>query len=1483
MSYAPSCRTVCRIAIIFLLGCTFLGGMTQASAQETVYQWQRMWPVLQQPWYFLGPWDLAVSKDGYVYVADTGNCRIVKLAPDGAFVTQWGSRGTGDGQFEYPGGVEVGLDGHVYVRDSVNARIQKFTADGEYVTQWGGVINDGFIAVGPTGDIYATGYQEIRRFTPDGVLVTQWPVTGGCNEENQIYFGGLAVDSAGNVYVSDLCTGSIQKFTADGVYISQWLADANRLAVGPGDLIYVGDGAGDYRISVYSANGTFVSEAGRSGRADGQIDGAAMALAVGPGGDVIVLDQASRIQRFHPNGAFAAKWSAGDDAPGYFSNPWGIGIGPEGEVYVADGSNHRVQKFASDGTFLSEHQGSVYWAPIDVATDTSGNVYVLQSDRIYAFTSAWALVAEFGSSGSGDGQFNSATGIALGPDGNLYVTDKYNNRVQVLGTDGTYIRQWGSLDLTGAPGTFQQPEGIAVAPTGEVYVTDSGSGSGRVQKFSADGTFLLQWGEDGSGNGQFEGVSDVAVGPDGDVYVFDLGNGRIQRFSSDGTYLDQFGSPGFQAGQFHFARGLGIDPDGNIYVSDMYNQRIQKFKAVTPASYDKAVIVAGGGPFPGNVLWDATQTCANYAYRVLVSQGFTKDTIHYLSANTEFDLDSNGLADDVNAETTNANLETALTTWAPAQHNGLPTKDVVVYLVDHGGSGLFRMSGSETLSAEQLDAWLDTLQAGISGTLTVLYEACESGTFLPALAAPNRIVIASASPGESAHFVASGVVSFSNYFWTDIFAGASVAEAFVNAVTSLTQVYDYQNPLGDDNGDGVYTAADGDLAFATRIGAGIPQNWSPPTIGAVSPNQSINGTAEASLWAEPVTDPDGISHVWAVIQPPGYDRDATNNPVTGLPSVDLQPVSDTRFEGTYNGFTTAGTYTLLLYARDRQGNTAAPKRIQVTVSNPVSRRVLIVSGGAATDPLRAAFDASARLCYDAVRLQGYGDADIYRLGQETGPGVDDLATLSRVETAITGWAAAQTQDLTVYLVGPGSAGSFQVNQTETLTPAQLDGWLDTLQATLPGTVTVVYDGDYSGSFLPALAPPAGKQRITVCSAAADQTAQFLEGGSICFSKFFWVGVWNGAKVFDAAAYAAGAMGSVGAGQTPLLDDNGDGLYDDNDGPLSRRFAIGAGILLAGDDPQIGAASAPQTLSGGTSATLSVDNVTTTGRIDRVVAVLTSYPSAAKSALPDGEPFLLMHPVGGDRYETTDNIYFTAGEYSFTVYAVDEEGNASVPVTTQVTQTAGSGSGQPTLLATPGVLEADAFGGAKILALRNLGAGTLSWSLNVTSGSEWLSISTPSGTGNADVALNLGVNSGPTPRTATIQVQAPGANGAPVIVTVNQSPDQDSDGDGLLDTFEGTGDADGDGTPDYLDPDSDDDGLPDAVEGSDDPDSDTIPNYLDPDSDGDGYLDSSESEHGTDPYDPNDMPSLPLALWPALLALLLIGVVWASRRKEARRH
>ena len=101
---------------------------------------------------------------------------------------------------------------------------------------------------------------------------------------------------------------------------------------------------------------------------------------------------------------------------------------------------------------------------------------------------------------------------------------------------------------------------------------------------------------------------------------------------------------------------------------------VQRFRAVSLASLPKAIIVAGGGPYPGNTLWPHTQASANYAYRALVHQGFTKDTIAYYSADTGLDLDANGVADDVDGDVTAANLEQAITTWAAEPVDAVPVR-----------------------------------------------------------------------------------------------------------------------------------------------------------------------------------------------------------------------------------------------------------------------------------------------------------------------------------------------------------------------------------------------------------------------------------------------------------------------------------------------------------------------------------------------------------------------------------------------------------------------------------------------------------------------------------------------------------------------------------------------------------------------------------------------------------------------------------------
>lgn len=94
------------------------------------YIFERMWPVLEQPWYFCWPESVAIDGDGNVYVADSNNDRIQKFSSTGAFIAKWGSAGNGDGQFNDPTGISIDGNWNVYVADSGNNRIQKFTSSG---------------------------------------------------------------------------------------------------------------------------------------------------------------------------------------------------------------------------------------------------------------------------------------------------------------------------------------------------------------------------------------------------------------------------------------------------------------------------------------------------------------------------------------------------------------------------------------------------------------------------------------------------------------------------------------------------------------------------------------------------------------------------------------------------------------------------------------------------------------------------------------------------------------------------------------------------------------------------------------------------------------------------------------------------------------------------------------------------------------------------------------------------------------------------------------------------------------------------------------------------------------------------------------------------------------------------------------------------------------------------------------------------------
>lgn len=202
----------------------------------------------------------------------------------------------------------------------------------------------------------------------------------------------------------------------------------------------------------------------------------------------------------------------------------------DGDLYVADTENGAIRKLREDGALVATWTG--FARPVDVAV----------------------------------------------VDDAIYVADFVADRISRLNAHGELIQRWGGRGT--GPGEFDAPSGVAVDPAGDVYVTDFYNH--RVQKFTADGQFLLQWGRPGRWHGQLHYPTDLAVNGRGEVFVADAYNHRVQAFTDAGDHLSGWGGvgygiPGRWRGWFRLAKALDVDTDGDVYVADAFNRRVQKF------------------------------------------------------------------------------------------------------------------------------------------------------------------------------------------------------------------------------------------------------------------------------------------------------------------------------------------------------------------------------------------------------------------------------------------------------------------------------------------------------------------------------------------------------------------------------------------------------------------------------------------------------------------------------------------------------------------------------------------------------------------------------------------------------------------------------------------------------------------------------------------------------------------------------------------
>jgi prepilin-type N-terminal cleavage/methylation domain-containing protein len=308
------------------------------------------------------------------------------------------------------------------------------------------------------------------------------------------------------------------------------------------------------------------------------------------------------------SGIFTAPGSAGTSTitacstqSGYTSvcNTGSIAISlPAQNIWVTDAGNNRIQEFSSTGTYESQF-GSVgtgngqFTTPVGIGVDPSGNIWVTDSSnkRVEEFSSAGTYESQIGcasgacSATSTNGGFNGPSGVAIDSIGNIWVVDVSNKRVEEFSSTGTYESQFGSVGT--GNGQFTNPVGIGIDPSGNIWVGDNtNSSTARIQEFSSTGTYESQF---VSWNGTIGLPVNIGVG-NGNIYVSQVNKlgspllARVQVFSPTGTYESQFGSPGLGDGgsgngEFGHPIGIAVDAGGNIWVVDGPNGRVEEFSS----------------------------------------------------------------------------------------------------------------------------------------------------------------------------------------------------------------------------------------------------------------------------------------------------------------------------------------------------------------------------------------------------------------------------------------------------------------------------------------------------------------------------------------------------------------------------------------------------------------------------------------------------------------------------------------------------------------------------------------------------------------------------------------------------------------------------------------------------------------------------------------------------------------------------------------
>jgi hypothetical protein len=407
----------------------------------------------------------------------------------------------------------------------------------------------------------------------------------------------------------------------------------------------------------------------------------------------------------------------------------------------------------------------------------------------------------------------------------------------------------------------------------------------------------------------YEAISLSVFNPDNTQQHFtDCYFDQHGQFQLSKTFFNQKGKYTFKA--YFMGNDFSIGCESNDY-------------PVMVGNTGYAILVGGGVASPHTTYWKVTQKLLTDAYLDFKRMGFTDDMI-YLMINSEIDITNDSFHDNIVDQALPS--VSRLTNIIENQFSDLMTEDdtLYLYMMGHGyDNATFKLFGADQcISSEQLNTALTHLQEKTRCSVVIILECCYSGTFIPALHHPNRLIITSADK-ETYNTDDSGNVSLSRYLFSRLCKGSSIQHAFAYAHYMLKET-GYPEPLLDD-----YTE---DQLYAASTFLPDKLQWSHPEISHVNLYPILDGQQALAVSLSVESQAESITKVWAQVIPPDAGI-STGSGTIRFQETQLQHEQGTIYSGDVTGFPHNGIYTVMFYAQNQLHEVSEPVQWIVRAMN----------------------------------------------------------------------------------------------------------------------------------------------------------------------------------------------------------------------------------------------------------------------------------------------------------------------------------------------------------------------------------------------------------------------------------------------------------------------------------------------------------------------------------------------------------------------